>query len=441
MKGILLILPLAYVTSVTVIAQDILPGARDPWLWPFSQTSIWNMPIGSGAVYEPANLGAAAHVGADIQIILELRATDPERRALGSSAWGPGRCDSVNDLSFKLRVPDNWIVPDAGSSPYGLTPNSNFAFRLPNSDMVFEGPKVARCQAGGPVFFPDWMVWPNNRKQQNIKGDGLKGGGQGASGMSALGGTIRLGAWTSAEPIRHAIKINPWAAKYCYYSSQIPGYKWPAISADNYAAAEYKGTNTKVVMGGLFAIPPGVTEESLTLTTIPGKKLFFTLQNYGVYFTEDAAWDTWDIIVERDAELEFQSAFGFSMSSNTWKNELNKLMQALHVITNNTPATIGGGGTPLQPLAPVFGNPTTNIINEQGTLQNRINVFPNPVTNNIIHFSRMVDVEIFNLQGILHKRKASTDNLEINELAAGIYILKIEGTGVPWQSRLIVKEK
>jgi hypothetical protein len=59
--------------------------------------------------------------------------------------------------------------------------------------MVFEGSMVSRCVEGGPVYMPDWMKYPDNRKYQDIKGDGLSGGGQGASGMSALGGTIRLG--------------------------------------------------------------------------------------------------------------------------------------------------------------------------------------------------------------------------------------------------------
>src|SRR3989344_6009640 len=31
-------------------------AARDPLKWPFASDSIWNMPIGDGAVYVPANL-------------------------------------------------------------------------------------------------------------------------------------------------------------------------------------------------------------------------------------------------------------------------------------------------------------------------------------------------------------------------------------------------
>ena len=350
----LFFLPLFLFTVFNVNSQDTLNGFRDPWLWPFSPNSIWNQPIGSNAVYVDANFEAAGHVGVDIQHILELHDHYPLRQVLGTEVWGPGRCNGTQQLGFSIPVPDGWIVPDAGNSPYGLTPNGNFALRMPDSDTVFEGSQVSRCQEAGPVHMPIWMQYPNNRKYQSIRGDGLNGGGQGASGMSALGGTIRKGAFISPDPIRHAIKINPWAEKYCFYHDTLPGYKWPAIAADTYARDRYRGNDPNIVMGSLFAIPPGVTIESIGIHTIPGKKLFFTMQNYGVYFTEDAAWDVWDLIVERGVELEFQNAFGFTMYSNTWKNEVNKLMKALAVVTNNTPDQIGGGGTPLQPLAPPF---------------------------------------------------------------------------------------
>jgi hypothetical protein len=436
----LILFNIAIISTFFLHGQDTLPGTRDPWQWPFSANSIWNMPIGENATYEPANLKAAANVGADIQIILSLKKSDPARKAYGSSTWGPGRCNAVNDLNFSLNIPDNWIVPDAGKSPYGLTPNSNFAFRLPDSDMVFEGSKVSRCEAAGPVYFPDWMIYPNNRKQQNIKGEGLSGGGQGASGMSALGGTIRLGEFTSDQPIRHSIKINPFAAKYCYYSKEIPGYKWPAISADSYAKDQYKGSNPKIVMGTLFAILPGVTEESLNLTTIPGKKLFFAMQNYGVYFTEDAAWDTWDIIVERDAELEFVQAFGFSMSSQKWKTELNKLMQSLHIVTNNNPGNIGGGGIPLQPYAPAFSNPVTGS-SQTSVSSGQIVVYPNPVTGNTLNLSRESSVEIFNLYGALSLKAHNVTRIEIDDLPGGVYFIRLTDDEGFMQQEKFVKLK
>src|SRR2546426_8165779 len=34
-------------------------GARDPYTWPFSRDSIWNLPIGAGAQYVAANITRA----------------------------------------------------------------------------------------------------------------------------------------------------------------------------------------------------------------------------------------------------------------------------------------------------------------------------------------------------------------------------------------------
>jgi len=408
-------------SSFNTFSQDTLSGYRNPWIWPFSQNSIWNTPIGSDAIYVDANLEAASNVGVDIQHILELSIEYPAKVVLGSEVWGPGRCDGQTYLGFSIQVPDNWIVPDAGESPYGDTPNSNFALRLPDSDIVFEGCQISRCNEAGPVYMPLWMQYPNNRKHQSLRGNGLDGGGQGASGMSALGGTIRKGEFVSDNPIRHAIKINPWAAKYCFYHDTLPGYKWPARSADNYADKNYQGNDPNIVMGSLFAIPPDINEDLIGIETIPGKKLFFTLQNYGVYFTEDADWDTWDIIIERDAEIEFENVFGFSMTSQKWKNELNKLMKALLVVINNSPNQIGGGGIPLQPLAPVFVENSTGLVK---TEYQDIQIYPNPLIGNYLYINNLVTVEIYNLQGILIAFYPNTDHVMI-DLKYGMYVLKI----------------
>jgi predicted nucleotidyltransferase len=104
----------------------------------------------------------------------------------------------------KLRRKVDLRIDPHLNSPYGDTPNSNFALRLPESDIVFEGCMVSRCEIAGPVYLPNWMRYPANRKYQSIKGDGFNGGGQGASGMSALGGTLRKGELTGSEAIRHA---------------------------------------------------------------------------------------------------------------------------------------------------------------------------------------------------------------------------------------------
>jgi hypothetical protein len=42
------------------------------------------------------------------------------------------------------------------------------------------------------------------------------------------------------------------------------------------------------------------------------------------------------------------------MKSGTWRDEVNRLVIALHVVDNNGRQSIGGGGEPRQPLAPPF---------------------------------------------------------------------------------------
>ena len=340
--------------TVPATAQE----QRDPYLWPFSKTSIWNMPIGSNANYKDAKFRDARHVGVDVQHIIKVSNSDPMTRVVESPGFGPGRCSGTQYLGFDLRVPHNFIVPDAGNSPYGNTPNSNFAMVQPDGEMVFQGVRISRCDAGGPLHLPTWYRYSNNRKMASIKGDGIKDNrGQGASGMSALGGTVRLGELINSQPIRHALKINPWAKRYVHYSKAVPGFKWPANAADNYAPTGYNpNADPDILMGTLFAIPRWVNENDLGLQTPAGKKLFYALKHFGMYFTEDAAWDVWDIIAQEGVREEFRQHYGYSMSSDIWKRELNTLMKALHIVTNNAPNNIGGGGTPLAPLAPDFGS-------------------------------------------------------------------------------------
>ncbi|WP_343913314.1 carbohydrate-binding domain-containing protein [Aquimarina litoralis] len=349
---------------------------RDPSEWPFTKHSIWNMPIGSDANYKDAKFQNARYVGIDTQHIIITNNNDPIYKAIDSPTWGPGRCSGSEYLGFDVPFPKEKIIHDAGNSPYGNTPNANFVIIYPDGETALEGSKIARCKKNGKVYFSTFMKYPNNRKRINIKkNDGVKGvRGQGATKMSALGGTIRLGELTGKKPLRHVIKINPWAAKYCHYSSKIPGYKWPATKADNYAGnsshpqAYNKKADPDIVMGSLFAIPPNLKPQDINIKTEPGKILFKALQDYGMYFTENAAWDAWNIIAEEGVQEEVEHKYNIDLASTNgiWKDEVNKLMRALHVITNNSPNSIGGGGIPRRTLAPDFKNLSKVIIRAKG---------------------------------------------------------------------------
>jgi hypothetical protein len=324
-----------------------LAETRDPWLWPFAATSPWNMPIGSGAQYAPANIQNGSYSTVDVDLLYRVPAGAPVRNVYTPGAWGPGRCTGTTPQGT-LTIPDNLIVPDATSTH---TPNNASAFLLADGRTLVQLNPLARCTYGGNVY--GWRT-PN----VDIYGEGLPGG-HGGSGLSSIGGTIRLGELTGTAPIRHALKANLWAKKYLYYSASAPtpGYRWPALRADSYAASGYGGTNPQLVMGSLLAIPPSVTEASLGLRTPAGRKLFRALQDYGAYVVDDTAWDVHALSVQEGVTQEFKAFYGYDFfaSSGDFFNDFNALFRALHVVTNSDPNSVGGGGTPRAPLAPPFG--------------------------------------------------------------------------------------
>lgn len=99
-------------------------------------------------------------------------------------------------------------------------------------------------------------------------------------------------------------------------------------------------------------------EKNLGLQTIPARKLFFALQNYGGYIADDTLWDAHAIATEQGTNEEFASHYhyNFESDSGAFHDDINKLFQALQIVDNNTPENIRGGGKPLQPLATAIGN-------------------------------------------------------------------------------------
>lgn len=329
---------------------------RDKHKWPFACNSIWNMPIGSQAQYVAANIGKAQWITPEVNYYIVTSNDDPLVSWYVTQNWGVGRCELGGTNLGQINIPRDLVVSDATSTK---TPNNAAAFLHPDGRKLIQMNPLARCEAGSPVF--GYPTPGEIESYEDIYGEGITGG-QGGSGLSSIGGTIRLGEMLpSAPPIRHTLKLLVYAHKYLYKNS--PGYRWPAVRADDYAFKDtselrYGGSNSALVMGSLLAIPPSVTERSLRLKTAPGKKLFRALQDYGGYIVDDTAWDSHAIAIEKGVADEFKSIYGYSFDGNsgTFYDDINKLFQALYVVNNNGLNSVGGGGTPRQPLAPPIGN-------------------------------------------------------------------------------------
>ena len=321
------------------LTATMADGTRDPWLWPFASNSIWNHPIGSEARYVPAGLKAAGGFGIDVEILLRVAADAPERPLFAPKSWDH-RAGGTQHLP-PVRINDQDTVPDARQY---WTPNFCAALLLPDNRTVRHLAPLCRPEPGGPVF-------AYHMGESDLHGNGIAGS-HGASRMSALGGSVRVGELTGEAPIRHALKCCLFAKPYCYFGDDRRGFRWPAAGADGYAGKQsYGGANKAVVMGSLLALPPDA--DVSRLQTPVGKKLAAALRDYGCYIVDDAAHDVFYLCAERGVEEEAEKTFGHKLSD--WpelKADIHALLPLLAVVDNNAPDRVGGGGTPRAPLAP-----------------------------------------------------------------------------------------
>src|SRR5881296_4722918 len=349
------------------------PGGRDPLLWPFSRDSIWNLPIGASAVFVPANIQQATQRGMTTDpdvIILTPNATMTDVY-YNSDGWtGGSRCAPQGNVLVNAPIPDNFVVSGAGSgNPDGTTPNYATAILMSDGHTLTQGQPFARCTAGGPATM--WWSVTND-----LYGTGIDGG-HGGSGLSSLGGTIRLGELVPGGVIRHVMKINLYGLNNYFYDGTTHGYRWPASQADGCASSCYGGTTPALRMGSLLAIPASVNIDSLGLETEPAKILARALQDYGAYTVDDTAWSVYAIATEFSpagrVDDEFNTAWGFPINPPTktgpWALDMDRLFGALNVVDNwdagqwaavsaSNGAQGVGGGTPKVGWAPEFGTGT-----------------------------------------------------------------------------------
>lgn len=351
----------AFRPNGTSEAPQPIPKDRSKYDWPFSPDSIWNMPIGSGARYKPLNMTPPTTGYGTDEVYISFDARAPLRRLVDRGYWWPWHDGSQArgaETGVNVRVPDNWII---GPPLPGSYPNRS-AVALQDDGRAREFQYVVRPSAGS-----DLSIFEGVRATYDLAGDGLTGrngfGAHGGSGMTAIGGTIRKGELTSPEPIRHALALTVNMRKWG--SRDNGGYHWPAIAADlgfdKTAHATGYGTlgaqsGPGLGMGSLLALPASVDIDQLRLETHEGRKLAWTYQNYGAYVVDDSVdpgdFDVFRHNVEISVLDEYPAVDTGFTTDTAFGRDMNKIVRHLALVANNGPTSVGGGGDPLQPLAP-----------------------------------------------------------------------------------------
>jgi hypothetical protein len=325
-------------------------GQRDKFKWPFASSSIWNTPIGSAATYQPANIVFNSSSGYSTsfvqdQDVVVMTPTAPVTAVYQNNVgWSGGdRCPAQGGVLTRVPVPASFTLPNSGE-------NNSAAFLAADGHTILQNQPFTRCTAGASATT---LVTFGN---EDIYGPGVYGA-HGGSNLSALGGTIRLGEFTSGK-IHHVMKVNLWAKQYYYCCD----YHWPARVVDGYAdSTTYGGSNKNFGPGSLLALLPSYDVSALR--TAPGRILAQAFKDYGAYVVDDTYWNAWALITEQGPSGrvvdEFQSLYGFSMrpaQGDAFMADMKDIFQALEIVTNNSSNNVGGGGTPRVPLAPAIGN-------------------------------------------------------------------------------------
>ena len=346
---------------------------------PFAATSIWNTPVGSEARFVNAHIFDTALGFAhpesfhnDHEFLIHTSTRDPyvswyDQPSSNDAAPGAYRCAILNTsiTSASLRMPHNFTT---GSSPN----NNGAAIIQPDRRTYIEMQPLYRCTAGGPIAAAYGGEAQPTPHLNDLYGDGTLGA-HGGSGLSALGGQIRLRELNPASgPIAHALKLELLA--HVYYSplrrhitaAGIYGsFRWPAIGSDGYTFHPparypdllYNGSIEAMVPGSLLAIPSTLAAaRRASLTTEFGERVFDALTHFGGYLVDDTANSLGALCMQAGAGAVLAERYGplFNMTFPTGVAagsplyaDLVVAFQALHVVDNNVPSAVGGGGAPI----------------------------------------------------------------------------------------------
>jgi hypothetical protein len=233
-------------------------------------------------------------------------------------------------------------------------PNNAGGALLNDGRTIREFQYAARCSGTGEMYVGD------TRCDLDIYGSGLGGFcAHGGSGLSGVGGSLRVWEVNGSGPIQHALKLT--LPSYVL-SNCNNGYRWPAVAADsgnddNGSWQYYAGSNCNLRMGSLLAIPPSVNCNTLVSATL-ARRLCQAMQDYGAYVVDvHPSWNAGCQCPRTDwRPMTINGEDGTGGAVGNVGSQVLTLFEELAVVTNNGSSAVGGGGTPRVPLLPAIGN-------------------------------------------------------------------------------------
>jgi hypothetical protein len=373
--------PAALLIVLSAVCGNLSAQTTRDWrYWPFGASSPWNQPIGSGAQYAPvaglSNLPITLNSTKWTTAIVIASTSSPAGRILYSPSYGPytniafvsrgtlvcGNSSTVDNLLKSHATPNNvfaanfysttstpnsslWALPGGyypASSNYTSTPLVP-AGTCPSPDadgyLTVIQPDGFALDTINTVVTNDNSILTPMASYIDLRGDGTGvWDGRRASMLPSFAGLIRTGEIANGS-IPHALAAL--MAPTMLAESAV----WPAWAFDR--NSRYSGN---LPMGSLLAIPQSVNLNNLKLSP-QGLVVAKAAQNYGIYIV-DRGGSGFSLLAQLgDPEIPW----GGPQVPYTYQ-DLAVIRNELQLVTNNTPTTPGGGGSPLAPPAPPFSS-------------------------------------------------------------------------------------
>ena len=287
--------------------------ARNPFLWPFSSASLWNRPLGSSAQFSPVP-GKSFLADGPLQ-----NAMRPRRPFLGSSSEPLRRIWVNGEARADVRIADANL------------PGANVA----GSVVLLQHARRYALELRGVTVRADGDLEAQAITRTDLAGPGAEASANPAKpfGLSNLGGLLRAGELENG--IRHALSARVSRDRLSGREFSKPATVWPA--AGNAAGGE---SEIHLRIGTLLAIPPAVDIKKIAGDSGPAYELARAMQDYGVYVTGPIAAPF--VLLADEA------------GAGKADELITQLVPHLQVVTNNSPETAGGGGTPRRDPAPAL---------------------------------------------------------------------------------------
>lgn len=345
-------------------ADGALQPLRD---YPFSKGSIWNVPIGEGAAYQPDLPGnetslirnpdpfpdggkphAYPWLGRDVMTVYQATLADPQvrwhyQRRPQYLPWPSPNSDARAGGQIVIRTPNGFS---------GQTVDGWSVIFEPAGRYYFETwlPKVSRTDGSLERIDVSFLAYndacgtgfPNNPSMP-WRHDGVR-----APGISLLGGLIRKKELdTGLIPHAVAMVISQWQLKAA--RTQPEQVVWPAYHTDTGSVENYRGV---IPMGSLFAIDAKADLTTMGIKTREGMMLATAYRDYGGYVVDTA--DKTFVIASLETGVAAPVADALQQDIETIRNHLSLVSNnassaqlAAETTGSRAPVPVGGGGAPL----------------------------------------------------------------------------------------------